>query len=164
MSETAGEPPKAETPSDLERIRQLAYDEALRGIDGQRAALTEIRARAGLLISAATISTSFLGSAAATGHGGFPIRFLWAVVPFAISLSIAISILIPWRGWRFLLNVDAFEAIERKTYVHAIKRLTVIKGKSTRDNQSRLDVLSYLFLVSSVALLWSIIAWIVVIE
>src|SRR5207248_272202 len=103
-------------------------------------------------------------SAAATGHGGFPLRFLWAVVPFGVSLTLALAIVNPWRGWEFGLNVKAFQSLVDMPTSEALNSLSFFQAESAERNQAKLDRLSFLFVASSVALLWSIIAWIVVIE
>ena len=43
---------------------RLAYEEAKRGLDDQEQAVVELRPRAGTLIAAAAITTSFFGSQA----------------------------------------------------------------------------------------------------
>jgi hypothetical protein len=46
---------------------ELAFEEAGRAFDAQERAVNELRSRAGVLIAAASITTSFLGSRAITG-------------------------------------------------------------------------------------------------
>jgi hypothetical protein len=47
----------------------LAFEEAGRALDAQERAVNELRSRAGVLIAAAAITTSFFGSRAITGDG-----------------------------------------------------------------------------------------------
>ena len=47
---------------------EMAYHEALRSISQQQQALNELRARTGILVAVATVSTSFLGAEAFTGE------------------------------------------------------------------------------------------------
>jgi len=147
-----------------QQLASLRYNEAVRSIESQRSALSELRSRTGLLISAASISTSFLGSTAAKGKPGFPLNFLWAIVPFAISIGLALLVLLPWPGWRFSLRAEPFLAFRGKPMDRAVSELATILDKNADKNQFRANVLSVLFAVSALALLWSIIAWIVVIE
>jgi hypothetical protein len=51
-------------PDDFDPRVKLAYDESVRGLDMQSAALDELRNRTGLLIAAATVASAFLGAAA----------------------------------------------------------------------------------------------------
>lgn len=48
---------------------QLAYEEAVRGLSQQQSALDNFRTRAGILVSAAAIATSFLGGQALADRG-----------------------------------------------------------------------------------------------
>src|SRR5579863_2285763 len=151
-------------PDDDPEVSNLRYEAVLRSLDSQRAALTEVRSRTGLLISAASISTSFLGSAAAKGHPGFPPKFLYAIIPFGISIAVALAILLPWPGWSFSLRGESFNAFLGEPARKAIASLAGFIDGSVEKNQRRLNIMSLLFVVSALALLWSIIAWIVVIE
>jgi hypothetical protein len=149
---------------DGKELASLRYNEAVSSIESQRSALGELRSRTGLLISAASISTSFLGSTAAKGKPGFPLNFLWAIIPFGISIGLALLVLLPWPGWRFSLRAEPFLAFRGKPIDDALSELASILDKNASKNQKRMNALSILFAVSAVALLWSIIAWIVVIE
>jgi hypothetical protein len=154
-------------PSEADSAAQLAslrYSEAIKGIDSQRSVLSELRSRTGLLISAASISTSFLGSVAAKGKPGFPLVFLWAIIPFGISIGLALLILLPWRGWRFSLRSGTFAAFKGKASDEVLTELADIVDVNTDTNQTRINILNLLFAISALTLLWSIIAWIVVIE
>jgi hypothetical protein len=48
-------------------LYKVAYDEAVRALSEQQAAIESVRARAGLLLSAAAVTTSFLGAQALQG-------------------------------------------------------------------------------------------------
>jgi hypothetical protein len=155
--------PSPKPDDDLE-LSNLRYEAVLRSLDSQRDSLTEIRSRTGLLISAASISTSFLGSAAAKGSHGFPPKFLFAIIPFGISIAVALAILLPWPGWSFSLRGESFNAFLGEPARKAISALAGFIDKGVENNQRRLNIMSFLFVLSALALLWSIIAWIVVIE
>jgi hypothetical protein len=57
----------ASSEPDPEEYR-LGYEEAKRGLEDQERAVVELRARAGTLIAAAAITTSFFGSQALRHH------------------------------------------------------------------------------------------------
>jgi hypothetical protein len=57
---------------------RLAYDEVVRALSQQAAVLEGLRARAGVLLSAASVATSFLGGTALQRGGLSP--FAWAAV------------------------------------------------------------------------------------
>ncbi|HYV16224.1 MAG TPA: hypothetical protein VE972_09390 [Conexibacter sp.] len=54
--------------SEEEQRSRLAYEAALRALDQQRRSLEEIRSRTGVLLAAASVSASFLGSRAFERH------------------------------------------------------------------------------------------------
>ena len=54
--------------SDDEQRARLAYEASLRALDQQRRSLEEIRSRTGVLLAAASVSASFLGSKAFERH------------------------------------------------------------------------------------------------
>jgi hypothetical protein len=170
MNETPVEPsgstpqPSGSTPEDDRELTTLRYNEAVSSIESQRNALGELRARTGLLISAASISTAFLGSVAAKGHPGFPLHFLWAIIPLGVSIGLALLVLVPWPGWRFSLRSKTFLAFKGKKADEAVSELADILDSNALKNQRRVNIMSLLFAVSTLALLWSIIAWIVVTE
>lgn len=153
--------PKSDNGSQLASLR---YDIAVKEIDSQVSALSELRSRTGLLISAGSISTSFLGSTAAKGHPGFPPHFLWAVIPFGISIFTALLILQPILKWRFTLRAGNFDQFAGMDFVRVRSDLADILSENANENQRRIGRLYLLFSISATSLVWSIIAWIVVID
>jgi hypothetical protein len=149
---------------DIGDSQLLTFNESVRVVDGQRAQVTELRSRTGLLISAASISTSFLASTAAKGRAGFPLEFLWAIIPFGISIGVALLILTPWPGWSFSIRPEALTAYAHEPVKRTRTLVTEALLTVSIATQRRLTVMSILFAVSALALLWSIVAWIIVIE
>lgn len=73
--------------------------EAIRAIDGQQDNLDNLRSRVGILLSAATIATSFLGGIALEGRSLQAFGYV-AVGLFIVHIALGLSILWP-RGWKF---------------------------------------------------------------
>jgi len=98
---------------------EMAYDLALRSIGQQEAALDNLRARTGTLLSAASLSTAFLGALglkdqALTGGA-------WIAVGLFVAMGVSSGfVLWPW-GWIF--GLDTYEVIEE--YVDADDRPTL---------------------------------------
>jgi hypothetical protein len=93
--------------SELKRIRpeaapayELAYEEARRALDGQERALTAFRTRAGVVLSAAAITTSFLGGQALTKHGFTTLSWI-AIGAFAVLGVATLCVLWPDHDWQF---------------------------------------------------------------
>lgn len=85
----------------------LAYDEAKRALDEQERVVAELRSRAGTLIAAAAITTSFLGGRILGSHHLHPLA--WAAIGcFAFVGITLLALLWPWRDWRFTVNAQSF--------------------------------------------------------
>jgi hypothetical protein len=84
-------------------LAEIAYESAVRALGQQEAALNELRGRTGTLLAAEALTTSFLG-AAAIQRGALELPGRLAIASFAVSLCIALCILLPWRGLRFSLS------------------------------------------------------------
>lgn len=75
---------------------RIAYDEAVRALSQQEAMIDSLRARAGLLLSAAAVTTSFLG-AQALKHTA-PSAATWLALASFVGLSVAaLAVLWPRR-------------------------------------------------------------------
>jgi hypothetical protein len=79
---------------------ELAYQEGLRGLAQQQAALGGLHARAGTLLAAASIVTVFLGTLAL--GDGRPTRLGWlAIALFLAAAASAVYVFSPRRDWHF---------------------------------------------------------------
>lgn len=98
---------------------RIAYDEAVRALSQQQSMIDSLRTRAGLLLSAAAITTSFLG-AQALNDGG-PSAATWLALASFVTLSIAaLAILWPHR-----LEFTANSANVIENYVETAQPLSV---------------------------------------
>jgi hypothetical protein len=76
---------------------EIAYREAVRAIEHQDAALDDLRSRAGTLLAAAAIVTSFLGGVALDNAD--PTCLSWFAVAFFVGVTISTGrVLLPVRG------------------------------------------------------------------
>ena len=94
-------------------VYALAFDEAQRGLARQEASLDELRSRTGTLVGAAAVAVSFLGASAASG--GFSLAGQLGIVAFIALATLAVVILLPFRGWVFDDEVGALFS----TYIEA---------------------------------------------
>jgi len=89
----------------VEDAYELAYREAVRALDHQLAALTELRSRAGMLLATASITMSLLGHE--TFHGMR--SFTWAaILCFALLCVSVLAIVWPHADWNFDFDPRAF--------------------------------------------------------
>ena len=154
----------SDVPSISPGLSQIAYNEAIRAIGKQQDSLGQLRTRTGTLISAASIANSFLGSTAAQGRHGFPLVFLWAVIPFGLSILLTLYLLAPRPGWTFSLRTDNLRAYGDLDLASLEWLIATEHEKNTERNDLRMRTLSVLFGIASLSLLWSIIAWLAIIE
>ena len=88
--------------ADKDLLYKVAYDEAVRALSEQQGVIDSFRTRAGLLLSAAAITTSFLGAQALNG-GDSSLAAWLALIGFAGVAAISLAILWP-RQWEFTAN------------------------------------------------------------
>lgn len=92
---------------------QLAYEEAKRQIDRQSSILDGLRSRAGILLAAISVTTSFLGGQALAEHG-FSTWAGLATAFFVGAGAACVTILWPTAKWTFDLSAAKILAqIER---------------------------------------------------
>lgn len=145
---------------------RLAYEEAKRALDEQERAVVELRSRAGQLIAAAAITTSFFGGQALR-HNVHTMS--WVAIGAFVVLSLAVlAILWPRQDWEFTLSPVHFIG----TYVEpaagepldlpAIHRdLALHMGNSAAQNRRQFRVLTAAFRVGAVLLVVEVISWVV---
>ena len=76
-------------------VEKLAYDEAVRGLEPQRASLDALRNRTGTLMAAAALVTTFIGGRALQGDNS-----AWttvAIIAFVAVMATTFIVLLPWK-------------------------------------------------------------------
>jgi hypothetical protein len=108
-------------------VYELAYQEARRALDGQESALAAFRTRAGVVLSAAAIVTSFLGGQALDAHDFTPLA--WAAIgAFAVLGLSTLCVLWPDDQWEFeavpnqILGIYAERPDKLEVPMHVIHR------------------------------------------
>lgn len=148
-------------------IYELAYEEAVRGLSQQQSALDNFRTRAGILLSAAAIATSFLGGQALADQGFSGWSWL-AVALFAGVGASALFIVWPRKDWEFVAGPRRLIA----TYVETDQPLPLVEIRrdlalhmenSYDENAERLQRLIIALRWGSVLLAGEVIAWVVAI-
>lgn len=166
--------PSEEDPvSELARVRadaapayELAYEEARRALDGQERALMAFRTRAGVVLSAAAIITSFLGGQALAQHGFTTLSWI-AIGAFAVLGVATLCVLWADDNWQFeaIPNQVISTYIERQDAVdvplYAIHRdLALHMENSYSVNERRhLRPLRWAFRVGVLSLVTEVAIW-----
>jgi hypothetical protein len=146
----------------------LAYEEARRALDEQERAVIELRSRAGQLIAAAAIVTSFFGGQSLLHHHLH--AFGWVAIASFVALSLSVlCILWPRHDWQFVLSPARFIATyveprgERPLDLASIHRdLALHMGRSADRNREQLRWLMVAFRIGAIMLVVEVVAWVVV--
>ena len=144
----------------------IAYDLALRSMQRQEATLDNLRARAGTLLSAASLSTSFL---AALGLSDQRISGLaWLAVVLFLAMGVCMGLILwPWDGWVF--GLDTEQVVEN--YVDGENRLPVAEmqrdlalhlEENIGKNAGKLDWPFRAFAAGTLLLLTEVVVWLLV--
>lgn len=144
-------------------LYKVAYDEAVRALSEQQAAIESVRSRAGLMLSAAAVTTSFLGAQALQGGSSGFCSWL-ALLSFVAVAATSLAILWP-RRWESTANprrvvkgfIESAEAI-RLEDLH--RDLSFHMHGSYLVNHQGLQELSLLFQAASGLLTLEVVLWI----
>ena len=125
--------------------------------------MNELRSRAGVLIAAAAITTSFFGSRAITGDG----LSVWvlAVAAFIVVGGCVLTVLWPRSDWSF--NASAAEVIAEYIEPEAIefslvqRDLALHRSAAYDANARQLGSLFQVFRIGLIVLVVEVAAWVV---
>lgn len=142
-------------------LEALAYDLALRSLNQQEQTLEELRGRTGTLLTATTLTTSFLGARALTAdanHALGTIGFGFAI----ISIVICVYVLAPKAVLEFAISGSAIYdhfAAERTDFPDVQRRMAEWAQFAWDSNQGVIDRLVVAFQVGCAALVVAIAVW-----
>jgi hypothetical protein len=139
-------------------LEKTSYDVAVRALNQQEQALTELRARTGTLLTASALIASFLGAQAITRHG-LADWVVLALVAFGVSVALSIYVLLPKDGLIFALDApETYEALyairDDETEMH--RRLAYWVQTFREDNHPTVQRLTRAFEAAGIALLFEI--------
>jgi hypothetical protein len=143
-----------------DRPETLALDESVRAMAHQKATLDGLRTRAGTLVAAASIATSFLG-----GDAIASVDDSWStalgVVLFVVVLACMIAILWP-RRWDFTVSANTILGNQRRVpadiATHEVWVAQTLEAHFDA-NQVQLNQLMRLFRWGCIALTAETVAW-----
>jgi hypothetical protein len=153
-------------------VIEIGYDEAAKSIALQANVLDNLRSRAGALLAAASLVTSFLGGQALARpslvHGVVvrPDLGCWgvvAVVGFVGLALLCIAILWPYQ-WRFAMGanpiIDAAGGEHPMDVQTVYSHLAQAHDRNYDLNQRKIDSLFWVFRVACLLLTAQTVAWI----
>lgn len=151
---------------DRDALYEVAYEEAVRALSDQRAVIDSLRTRAGLLLSAAAVTTSFLGAQAlGTGKSS---AFSWLALAAFVGLAM-ISLAILWpRRWEFATDqrdlIRSYIDAEASAPIELLHReLSLHMDDSYLESWEGFGQLAALFQLASGLLVIEVILWIIAI-
>jgi hypothetical protein len=142
----------------------LAYEESVRAVVQQQDVLNSLHTRAGLVLSAAAI-TSSLFAAQVLGDGS-PTCLTWSALgAFAIVGCAALYVLWPRNGWRFSNSVPGLlsEWVDKSNAsINEMRRdVAEFNQGAYSDNQKMLGRLHIGFQIASAALGIEVVLWLI---
>lgn len=142
---------------------KFVYDEAVRTLDHQEATLDNLRARAGVLLTATSVATSFLGAAALRETENTAPWSGMAIVLFALVGILCIGLLWPsdwkWRLGTSKLLTDYVEAASPADLNEMYRDLALHLEQNYSDNSGRLDPMWRAFQVAAGLLALEVFFW-----
>ena len=145
----------------------LAYREARRELEDQERFAVELRARAGALIAAAAIATSFFGGQTLATHDVGASG--WVAISCFVLLGFAVLVMLwPRRDWAFSLGPEDFiatylEPVDGEPMqLHLVERdLALHMDRSIELNREQLYALVTIFRFGALLLVIEVLAWVV---
>lgn len=127
----------------LDDRMDLIYRESTRALEQQQSVLDNLRTRIGVLVAAASITTSFLGGRAMAGSSAFGCWGWAAIGCFAGVGLLTLLVLRPQPGWFYSHNVDKFldrydNHEEWATLAGMQRRLADANQSNWEDNRDKL--------------------------
>jgi hypothetical protein len=145
-------------------LYKVAYDEAVRALSEQQVVIESFRSRAGLLFSAAAITTSFLGSQALRcGSSNFA---SWLALFCFVAVAVA-SLVVLWpRRWESGASprdvIETYVEGEEAAPIEELHRdLSIHMHNSYLENREGLKRLTVFLQVASGLLTLEVLSWVV---
>jgi hypothetical protein len=152
--------------ADKDILYRVAYDEAVRALSEQQDVINSFRTRAGLVLSAAAITTSFLGAQAL--EGGDSRWTAWLALAAFVGVAV-MSLAILWpRRWEFTANprdvIRTYIESEEPAPIEEVHRdLSLHMHNSYVENRRGLEQLAVFFQTAIGLLAIEVVLWIVAI-
>jgi hypothetical protein len=152
--------------ADKDMLYRVAYNEAVRALSEQQATIDSFRTRAGLVLSAAAITTSFMGAQALEGGDSHGAAWLGLVAFVGVAIT-SLGILWP-RQWEFTANprdvIQTYIESEQPAPIDELHRdLSLHMHDSYSDNRKGLEQLAVFFQIACGLLALEVVLWIIAI-
>jgi alcohol dehydrogenase class IV len=151
-----------------EKPYELAYEASIRAIEAQARLVESLRSRAGTMLAATALVTSFFGGQAFARTGRLPVHLVsyatGAIGLFIAASSLALAMLLPF-SMRFSLSAAAlleFADRDEVTPVEALREVALQYESIHEANSGQLRLLVVCFRLAIVCLVGEIGLWLTV--
>jgi hypothetical protein len=143
---------------------ELAYNEAVRAITHQAGLVDGLRSRAGILLGATSLVTSFFGTVALS-DGDVSVWDALAVAAFVATALVVIAVLWPRTDWRFVFSASAIVSIIDDTehssdLSDAYRELALRLDANHLVNEAKLRRMLWAFQAGCVFLTFEVLMWV----
>ena len=141
-------------------IEQLSYELSTQTLGEQERSVSGLRARAGTVLAAASISGSFLGTK--TSHGSLDVWSILALIAFGLVFATAIWVLLPhpfsfaFGGTALLGQSDHVDGVDVQ---QGYRAAVLWMDPSITANRDAIERLSNWFSVSCACLALEVVLW-----
>jgi len=145
----------------------LAFSESVRDLEHQERSVDELRSRAGTLLAASSIATSFLAAAALPKDKPWDWPVWVALAAFAIGIGLCIWVLWPRDDWVFVNDASKViggyvEGDPPASIAEIHKGLAQDNNRHSNENAEKLKLLYRGFASAAFLLFVQVIAWLIV--
>jgi hypothetical protein len=147
-------------------VERLAYDEAVRGVEAQRASLDALRTRTGTLLAAAALVTTFIGGRALRGDNS-----AWTTVAIVTFVAVVVSsfvVLLPWKLHFALppsrLIEDYVDPDPQATPAAMLRDLALFHETTFNNNRRKQNGLFWAFRCGIILLGLEVVSWLIELE
>jgi len=148
----------------IEAVARLAYEESLRLLEIQRESVDGLRTRAGTLLAAAALVTTFLGGQALAGAPSIGWWEWAAIVLFIGTCACTLLVLLPWKlGWGEKTNSLIVDYVrdEKMTPERMLSDLALKHKKSRESNERTVGWLQWGTRIAVILLALEVVSWLV---
>jgi len=145
---------------DADPTFRLAYDEAVRALRAQAEALSGLRQRAGTVLAATLVVTSFFGGQALARDVAVNSTGWLAVVAFGAAGVLSVLVLFP-ADLTFATDIESVvELVGRSPDEEPHRQLALALSRLYRTNNRRIALLLWIFRAAAISVLLEALLWI----
>jgi hypothetical protein len=149
---------------DQEAKTALAYEAAIRFLDQQASVVDDLRSRAGILLSAASVATGFLAGVALADDRSLSLWGWGATIAFIVLAGLCVWVLWPRHNWLFSPNpktlVDHYVDPEGVTLAQAQRKLALYMAEAWDKNKWKMRWMFWPFRIACVLIGLEAFFWI----